>query len=37
MPASTFLLLRAEVRVLLPAIVMSLLTRFCRKRLLGET
>ncbi len=37
MPASTFLSLQAEVRVVLPAIVMGLLTRFCRKRLLGET
>jgi len=37
MPASTCLMLRAEVRVALPAIVFALLTRFCRKRLLGET
>ena len=37
MPASTFLMLRAEVRVVLPAIALCLLTRFCRERLLGET
>jgi hypothetical protein len=37
MPASTFLMLRAEVRVVLPAIALCVLTRFCRKRLLGET
>ena len=37
MPASTFLMLRAEVSVLLPAFVFGLLTRFCGKRLLGET
>ena len=37
MPASTFLMLRAEVSVLLLAFVFGLITRFCRKRLLGET
>ena len=37
MPASTFLMLRAEVSVLLPAFVFGLLTRFCGKHLLGET
>ena len=36
-PASTFLMLRVEVRVLLPAIALYSITRFCRKRLLGET
>ncbi len=37
MPASTFLMLRAEVRLLMPTIVFDPLTRFCRKPLLGET
>jgi hypothetical protein len=31
------LMLRVEVRVLLPAIALDSITRFCRKRLLGET
>ena len=37
MPASTFFMLLVEVRVVLPAIAMCVLTLFCRKRLLGET
>ena len=37
MPASTCLMLRVEVHVVLPAIALCVLTRFCRKRLLGET
>ena len=37
MPASTCLMLRAEVGVVLPAIALCVLIRFCRKRLLGET
>lgn len=37
MPASTCLKLRVEVHVASPAIVLTVLTRFCRKRLLGET
>ena len=36
-PASTFFMLQVEVRVVLPAIALYLITRFCRKRLLGET
>ena len=36
-PASTFFMLRVEVRLLLPVIALYLITRFCRKRLLGET
>ena len=36
-PASTFLMLRVEVRVLLPAVVLYSITRFCRNRPLGET
>ncbi len=37
MPASTFSMLRAEVRLLRPVIAICFITRFCRKRLLGET
>ena len=36
-PASTCLILRVEVLVVLPAIALCVFTHFCRKRLLGET
>lgn len=36
-PASTFFMLLVEVRLVRPAIALYLVTRFCRKRLLGET
>ena len=36
-PTSTVFMLRVEVRVVLPAIALYVITRFCRKRLLGET
>jgi hypothetical protein len=36
-PASTVLNVRAEVRLALRVVALSLLTRFRRKRLLGET
>ncbi|MEO5962777.1 MAG: hypothetical protein ABIP87_04995 [Thermomonas sp.] len=37
MPAATSLMLQVEVRVVLVAVALCLLTRFCRKPLLGET
>ena len=37
MPASAFLMLLAEFRLVRPAIALYSITRFCSKRLLGET
>ena len=36
-PTPTFFKLLVEVRLVLPAIALDSITRFCRKRLLGET